>query len=125
MGRARAAVVLAAVVGLVWMHALVAPASASVGPTGGLSSQAASAAAEHSDGHEAPSGSGHHEGLGPAHLCLAVLALGAGLLLAARTPMRGPRPYAAGAEAPGPIARRATWNLPPPDLVSALSISRT
>lgn len=122
MGRVRAAAVLAAVVGLVWMHALVAPASSE--PATGASMQVTSAAAEHSDGHGTPSGS-HHEGLGPAHLCLAVLAVGAGLQLAARTLLRRTRPYAACAAAPGPIARRSTWTLPPPDLVSALSISRT
>lgn len=127
MGRVHAAVVLAAVLGLVWMHALVAPASASasVGPAVGPSSQVASAPAEHSDGHSSPSGGGHHEGLGVAHLCLAVLAVGAGLLLAGRTLLRVTRPCADGPEAPGPITRRATWNLPPPDLLSALSISRT
>ena len=45
MGRVHAAVVLFAVLGLVWMHALVVPASASasVDPAVGLSSQVASA----------------------------------------------------------------------------------
>jgi hypothetical protein len=121
MRRAQAILVLVAAVGLMWMHSL-APADPAAA---GKPASTAVVQAGHVDGHGAPTDGGHREGLGTAHLCLAVLAVGAGLLLAARTLLRVTRPYAAGAETPGPIARRATWSLPPPDLVSALSISRT
>ena len=126
----RVALVLAAVVGLMWMHALVAPASTgthSMSPTTMSATTLASAAvANHDAGHDAPADGTHHGDLTLAHVCLAVLAMSIGVLIAAGFGGRqGPGLVVA---EPAPRSRRvrpSLWSLPPPDIVRELSISRT
>jgi hypothetical protein len=120
----RTALVLAAVVGLVWMHSLVAspPATAhSMQP----STFAAASERSHPAGDEDPAGGGHHGDLALAHVCLAVLAVGIGLLLSGLAARRTtadtqvvPPPR------DGSLGHRLWWP-PPPDLVRELSVSRT
>lgn len=120
----RVALVLAAVVCLVWMHSLVAPPSAAAH---GMQHPAplAVAGGSHAGGHHDPAGSGHHDDLTLAHLCLAVLAVGTALLLSAQADERRTTAVEDELELRVASLGSPTWRPPPPDLVRELSISRT
>jgi hypothetical protein len=114
--------VLLAIAGVIWMHALVAAPPTVANPhTPGLVQAEAEPAG---DDRPAPAEDDHHGGLGAAH-CLAVLSLAVGILAGLGLGAR--RDVARSLGTADVIDERPATvrSARPPDLVRELSISRT